>query len=318
MSWQATARFYEQLRMLLHSGIGMQQAMGMLRDRVPRPYADWLPALSLAIDRGQPLSGQLQRFGERPLPIALIAAGERSGHLPEVCARIVDIYEQAIQVRRQCIVRSIYPVLLLHVAMIMPAVVMFFVKNSSPWWIAAGPGLFWGGLAALWAMHRIGLASGLSARIGTWPIIGGVVGAAVTANVALVLQASVSAGLGFAECLEMAATAAGNRVWRDRLKQAAYDLRHDRLDSFTAAVRQAGFPPDLTDLCSSGEVSGELDVALDRIARLQRERFSHRLQWAVRIFTGAIMAVAMLIAVIAIFSIAMTYLGMVNQVMSEI
>ena len=68
-----------------------------------------MPDLAQAIQRGDALSDQLRRYGESDLAVALIAAGEKSGHLPEMCERLVDYYENAIKTRNTIIGKAIYP-----------------------------------------------------------------------------------------------------------------------------------------------------------------------------------------------------------------
>ena len=123
----------------------------------------------------------------------------------------------------------------------------------SPAWALLGPTLFWIGLiVGILLVHYN--PRGVMGHAANLPVIGILTRDLATMNAALILQAGVTAGLMFPDCLELAAGSAGNRVWSKRMLDAAKDLRHDRISSLTEALRQIEMPRDFIDLCHSGEV----------------------------------------------------------------
>ena len=319
MGWAASASFYQQLGSMLKAGIPLGQALHLLRERVPPPYRQRLPGLIAGIDAGRPLAELLRAAGEDPFPTAVVGAGEKSGHLPELLAQIVAYYEFAIGVRRLVLGKAIYPLFLLHTALVLPAFVLWFLGKLCWCWIPAGPLAVWLALGGAWLLWRGGTASGLAARVGTLPLVKGLVEPLAAANACLVLHAAVGAGVLFPDALRLAAGCTGNRVWAGRLERAAVDLRQGRLQNLTAALVAVGMPREVIDLVGTGEVSGELEQSLQRAAALQRTRFESRVTWTARVAMGAMVGLAMLIAVIAIlFLFGQVYLGTINDLRQEL
>lgn len=319
MGWAASASFYQQLGSMLKAGIPLGQALHLIRQRVPQPYRSRLPGLIAGVDAGRPLAELLRAAGEDSFPTAVVGAGEQSGHLPELLAQIVAYYEFAIGVRRLVIAAAIYPLFLLHAALLLPAFVLWFLGKLDWYWVPAGPLMIWLLLLGSWLLWRGGKASGLAARFGTLPIVKGLVEPLAAANTCLVLNAAIGAGVLFPDSLRLAAGCTGNRVWAERLEQAAVGMRQGRHQNLTAALHAVGMPSEVLDLVSTGEVSGDLEQSLRRASLLQRTRFESRVTWTARVGMGVMVGMAMLVAVIAIlFLFSEVYLGTINQLQEEL
>ena len=300
MSWERTARFYDQFATLLDSGLPLPRAIelagdvagGALKTRAARVAADCA--------RGRGVAESLTAAGEGPLAVALVHAGEAAGALPETCRRISAIYSEWHTTRGQIIGRLIYPLILLHAAMVIPALPGVVLGTSDPLWLVAGPVTLWTLIVIAAIVIRVTAANGLGARLAlSWPL-SGLTMPLITANSCTALRATLGAGLRVQEAFTLAAAACGNRVMAERLRRAGADLEAHRQPSITAALTACGWNQALIALIAAGEAGGSTDRALDQAGIAAREQFSWRLQWTARAFTSTVYTIAMLMAVAAI------------------
>jgi len=317
MGLAATAAFYHQLATLVRAGFPLSQALNHAATASGGWQARNAAAWSSGCGSGLPLHEQLAASGENPLAVALVRAGERSGRLPELCDRIAAIAEHLQRLRGLLIGRLIYPFMLAHAALMIPAVPKAFMSGN---WggILVGPAILWsvigGGAFFIWFARRSGLGGRLALQPGprflTMPW--------VAANICQVVEAGIAAGMLFHDALELAAPACGNAVMAARLHVAAEDLRHGRCPSLTMALRQVGLPITVVQLVEGAEISGTLEIGLARTAAFQREQFESRSLWAGRIAAGMCFGAALLGAAWAIISMYAGYIGHITEMANEI
>lgn len=109
----ATARFTSALGVLLNSGTPMLAAVRVARQGVANDaIAGELTAAGERIARGERVADSLTG-ALPPLAVELLAAGEESGRLPEMCVRVAAVHEAAVARSLRAVVRLIEPVLIL-------------------------------------------------------------------------------------------------------------------------------------------------------------------------------------------------------------
>jgi len=310
MSWQHTAGFFRQLAVLTRTGMPIGNSLRLAGETAGGRYRSKGQKWSAGCMAGTDLASQLTTAGEPALVCALVRAGETTGKLPDLCARIADHYDQMHALKSLAIGRLIYPVLLLHVALIVPLVPKIFLTEMSPWWLLAGPLTLWLIVAGLVIMGRIWHESGLLARLALLPGPNFIVQPFLTCNLCLVLSSAMAAGLKVRDALELAADAVGNRVLAQRLKTAAKHVEAGMIPNLTKALEQLGLPGSLLALVSSGEQSGTLERSLDHAAVAARESFQTRALWATKGFTGLIYA---LVVVFVAWQVISMYAGIMQQ-----
>jgi type II secretory pathway component PulF len=128
------------------------------------------------------------------------------------------------------------------------------------------------------------------------------------------LEALVHAGEGIVEAWPLAAAASGSPAlrrevagWRPKL--AAGQTPAEILRT------SAPFPETFTNLYSSGEISGSLDVTLKRLTRYYLDEGSRNIQMAARIGPGIAYALVALYIAWRVISFYMGYFQQVNDVM---
>lgn len=248
---------------------------------------------------GRRLADAMARQGKAfpPLYRAMVAAGERSGALPQILERLADLLERQQQVRGKMIGTLVYPAALSLTAVAVVIALMTFVVprvveqfdsmgrelplltravigvsdfiNQQGWIVAAL--LLAGGIVFARSLKR----DSVRLRVDGWllrlPLLGRMLRDLHAARMSRTLAIMLDSGLPLIDGLAITARTVGNRVLR--AATATMVTAIDEGGSLSSAMRQAGvFPPTLLYMAGSGENSGRLAPMLDRAADyLERE-----------------------------------------------
>lgn len=293
------------LASLLEAGLTVEQALNALIEQAESERArQVLAALRGEVIAGNTVAKALATFPNvfSELYRTLVAAGETSGQLPRVLAKLADYLEERQQLRARLALALIYPSIVMGVALVvvgallvyvLPQVIQVFqhAHQQLPF-LTRALIAFSAFMQATWALWLVLLA-----------------GAAIALRVALRREASRAAihrfvwrvpGLGrllrHLDAARLAATLSilvGSRVpilpaleagtgvmtlipMREALSTAARGVREGMSLARALGATQA-FPPVMVHLISSGETSGRLDEALERAARQQQNDIATRL-----------------------------------------
>lgn len=123
--------FYQQLSILLSSGITLMQGLQLLSKDEHSKFYPICILLSHSLQQGYPLSTamQLQKNFFSPLAITLAGAGEKSGQLIYVLEEIANYYKQTEALKSFLLKAALYPALLLSAALL---VLLFFLLYILP------------------------------------------------------------------------------------------------------------------------------------------------------------------------------------------
>lgn len=262
----------------------------------------------LAGVRGEVLAGQSLARAMESFPRAfpemyrtLISAGERSGQLAQVMARLADYAEQRQALRSKVGLVLVYPAIVTVVAAavivvllthVVPQVVgvfqsshqalpwltraliatSAFVKTSGYYWLAALGG---GGLFAYRALRRPALRLRFDALLLRLPIAGRLVRATSAARFASTLAILVQSGVPVLAALHAATGVVTNLPMRRAVEQTERMLAEGAGLSRSLG-RTRMFPPLMVHLIASGEASGDLGAMLERAAVDQARELEHR------------------------------------------
>lgn len=293
------ATLTRQLSALIGSGLPIDEALDALAEGAePRARAR-LVALRARVMEGASLAEAMaQSPGTFPvLYRASLAAGEASGRLDTVLARLADYTESRQALRAKVILALAYPLLLTAVALavvaglmiwVVPQVIAVFEQahQALPWptrvlialsdaverwgaWLLL-PLLLLGAGAAL-AARMPSLRAGMQRRLLRLPVLGPLLRAADMARFARTLALLVSSAVPLLQALQIAAQVVGNVALREAVERVAARVREGQ--SLALALRESGqFPPVMLRLIASGEKSGRLDSMLfDAAAQQERE-----------------------------------------------
>jgi len=316
MSWARTAMFHEQLAVTLNAGLTITQAVQLAGDTAGGEMRAQGRQWSAGCAAGRGLAEQLVTAQQPGFDVALVKAGETSGRLTEMCRELAAHYRHRIALRTLVIGKLVYPVMLIHVTLLALGVVLTFMSGWSPWVILGLPILLWLFVGGAWVALRM-LGEATRAKLALSAPFAPLTLPFVAANTCTVLRAALSAGLLMPDALELTAGACGNRLLGKRLADAGSSLRHNRIESLTAALAHAGMPAIVVDLTNSGERSGKLDETLGQAATLMRNSFRLRAEWTARIVCGIIYGGAMIGAALVVFMFYAGYLSQINDVMND-
>ena len=242
-----------------------------------------------------------------PLYRAMVAAGEMTGSLTTILARLADLLERQAEVRGKLIAALAYPIVLAIVAIGVVAALMIFVVPrvveqftdvgqqlpfltraviaissfaASWWWLIA---LLIAGASFGWvaAMRRPAFKARVDSRLLRLPLFGRLLRDLYAARFARTLSTMVSSRLPLVEGLKLTVPTIRNAALAGATANIVDQVRAG--GSLSAALRDAGvFPPLLVYMTASGESAGRLEQMLERAADYLEREFDR--------FTAASMA----------------------------
>lgn len=302
-----------QWSMLLDAGLTIEQALTALIEQSEHPGArQVLAGVRAEVLAGHSLHAALAQYDSAFPPIyrAVVDAGEKSGELPVLLARLAD-YLEAWQTTRQKIFQALlYPILVSAVALlvviglvtyVVPQIVVVFkqskqvlplltrglifisdlLRGSWLWLLLAAIGM------PLLVLRTLRRDPALQLR---WhrsllrvPLLGRHLRTLDSARLASTLAIMVSSGVPLLTALETGKAVIANRVLRQAVDKAIGQVREGSPLHRALAVDRL-FPPLLIHLIASGEASGTLGKMLERAAGQQQAELDRRTAVALGLF----------------------------------
>ena len=289
-------RFYETLATAIEAGLPPAQA---LRTSAPDDLAEVADALMA----GQSLAAAFRRFGGAPpSDIAIVEVGERSGRLPAALRRLGARYARKAAFQRRLIGRLAYPILLLHAAVLLPALPLVVSQGLTRYLSATG--------SMLLMLYGVGFALSLAWRflpleglVLRWPIIGPLLRSRAVADHAFVFGALLSAGAPLPESLKTAAQSVDLQALRAAGLRVAMAVRSGRSLADAMADETAIFGKVTIELVHTGEVAGKLETMLEQVETMA-ERDADQ---ASRLIVKALSALALFVAAVVIASMVIGF-----------
>ena len=245
---------------------------------------------------------------------AMIAAGEASGRMDTMMARLASALEQEYALRSTIKRETWYPVTTLVLSFLLPPLVLILINNDVHGYLvqAVYPLLYAGGILVagfiagkLLSQFRVAF-DGLIASL---PGIGGAVRMVALARFARALSSLYAAGVAIPEALRFSAAATGNAFMAKRMISAIPALQGGR--GITEALQATRvFPPMVISMLGTGEQTGSLDATMDRVAEYYEQESVLRLHQ----LSVALGAFAMVIAGIRVAMLMGSfYSGLYNK-----
>ena len=338
------ALLLRQFATLLDAGLTLEASLDALIEQADtQAQRELLGGVRAEVLAGQGLARAMEKY-PRAFPELYrspVAAGEQSGRLAEVLARLADFAEAREALRSRITLAFLYPALVTFVAVavvaallayVVPQVVAVFqnAHQTLPWLTRALIAV--SDFARAWGVYAIAgvLVLGWlgwralrvpSARFRAQsfllsvPLAGPLIRAAAATRVASTLSILVSSGVPVLGALQAAAGSAGNLPMRRAVEETARAVREGAsLAGSMAQTRR--FPPLMVHLAASGESSGRLGAMLERAASVQRIQLEHRLAVLVAFLEPALI-VAMGAIVLAIVLAVLMPIIELNQLIGK-
>lgn len=333
-----------QLATLVAAALPIEEALKAVSQQCEKPRLRTLiAAVRSKVVEGHALADAMAAFPGAfdQLYRAMVAAGEKSGHLDTVLNRLADYTEQRQQLQGKLMQAMIYPTVLtlvaigvisvlltsvvpkvveqfIHMKQELPGTTLFligasdFLRNYGLWllMLLAGLGLFfaWWNKAPERRIHYHALLLRL-------PVIGRVSRGLNTARFARTLSILNSSAVPLLEGMKISGQVLANDFARAKLAEAAERVREGT--SLRAALDNTKlFPPMMLHMIASGERSGELDNMLARAADNQDREFEGQVNMALGVFEPLLvvgMAGVVLFIVMSILQPILQLNNMVSQ-----
>lgn len=289
------ANFTRQLSTMITAGLPLTEALGILKAQTTnKNFALIQDSLLRDIEGGAALADSLAKHPATfsKIYISLVRAGETSGLLDAVLARLAENLEKEREFRAKTRGALIYPIIVIIAIVVVMFIMMIFViprltgmykemgvELPGPtlflismsnffvnfWWlmIAVGVGAYFA--YKQYAKTAIGQRKidEISYKV---PVFGKIKQQTALTEFSRTLGLLVGAGIPILEALNIVSDSVGNRVYYDAIKQAAKDVEHGAPLSVPIS-RDKAFPPILSQMVKVGEETGKLDEVLMKISK---------------------------------------------------
>lgn len=271
------AELYHQLGALLIAGVPVLQSLEQLQRHPPAwTFRRMLATAHADIVAGETFTTAWTR-SDADLPkfdAALIAAGEKSGRLESCLQMLAQYYRDRAQLARQVISSTTYPLLLIHmVVLIFPTsmlnelvwqgkVIPFIAQKV----MVLGPlyVVVLGFIILLQNKRHTAIRGIVERVLNVVPLLGSARRKLALARLSAALEALIRSGVPVISSWPLAAAASGFVQFHDRVDSWA---RHIEMGQTPADMlrRSPEFPEMFSNMYASGEVSGQLDDTLHRL-----------------------------------------------------
>lgn len=332
-----------QLATLVESALPVEEALLAVAEQSEKPrHKNMMMAVRSKVVEGHGLADAMAEFPSvfDDLYRAMVAAGEKSGHLDTVLMRLADYTERRQQTRSQIIQALVYPSLMLtfatgivvllltvvvpkivgqfdHMGQDLPTLTQFLISISN--WLQNNGLLLLMILAALLVVfqrllqqkhmklkyHRLLLSL---------PVIGKVSRGLNTARFARTLSILNASAVPLLEAMRISSDVLENQHIKKQVAEAAVNVKEG--SSLRAALDNTKiFPPMMMHMIASGEKSGELQQMLARAADNQDREFEALVGISLKVFEPLLivtMAGIVMFIVMAILQPILALNSMVN------
>jgi general secretion pathway protein F len=303
-STTALAVWTRQLAGLVNSGLPIERALSALSEEADTPrQRDLVSALRTEVNAGAPFAKALSQHPREfsAIYVAVIGAGEQSGHLGVVLERLADDLQAQQNLKGKLLAASLYPAIVSAVALlivlfllayVVPQVAQVFSSNQRAlpvltrlmlgvsdvvknyWWLALT--VLMAGMAALHtALKQPDLRRRFDAAWLKLPLIGRLARGYNAARFASTLAMLATAGVPILKALQAATDTLSNTALRHDAQEALVLVR-EGAPLASALAQHPRFPRLLVMFSRLGEQTGTLPTMLQRAANQLSEEVQRR------------------------------------------
>ncbi len=322
---QTMALFYSQLAALLRAGVPMIRSLNVMSDQTSNATLKEIIAdIRARVEDGESIGDSMGRYPKvfNEMGCNMVRAGTEGGFLEDALDRVGKFTELQEDLKGRTISAMAYPVFLFSVgSIVLTILLVFFVPKFDPMFdrlrkkgempsatealLATSTFLQEYGWVILIAMFVAAFA--VRAKISTdsgkdlvdrfklkIPVLGEILMNLAVARFCRVLGTLLNNGVPILQSLEIAGSAAGNRLLQQSVSDATENIRSG--ESLAKPLRASGhFPLSVVEMISVGEESNSLDTVLPEIADSLEKVTFRRLDLFVRLLEPVMLLIMALL-----------------------
>ncbi|MFO1489544.1 MAG: type II secretion system F family protein [Kiritimatiellia bacterium] len=287
---------------MLDAGMPIVQVLDALESETADPtFRTVLGGIKTRIESGESISQAMAHYPQifDSMYISMMQAGEASGQLSDICARVGEYLEASAKLRRKVMSALMYPSMVGVIAVVLVIVMLVWlipgfdkiykdlggggaklplateilvrVSEVFRHWFLLIAGLFVGGIVAFVQFAR---SPGGALKVDTWkihaPVFGSLIRKVAIARFASTFSQLMKSGVPMLRALEIVSAAVANRRLGHALEMAK--VRVERGDALSEALSDhKDYPRMLIQMLVAGERSGKVDEMMSSIAKLYED-----------------------------------------------
>ncbi|MCA9028009.1 MAG: type II secretion system F family protein [Planctomycetaceae bacterium] len=305
--------------------------------RLASALADITARLKSGEDTATAMRAQDGRFPD--LMIEMVQIAEQTGAMPEVLRSLADHYDNTVRLRKDFIGQITMPVIQLLAAIFIVAGLIWLLgmiassQGTEPldvlgWGLTGTSGAVkwltsWAlGIASLFLLYKVMTAS-LSGKAAVHkalmrvPVVGYCMQSFAIARFSWAFHLTQSAGMPIEDSLDASLRATSNGAFVASSNRVIGDVMEG--DTLTEALMHTDlFPEEFINIVDVAETSGTVPEALDRLSPQFEDQARRSLRALASALGWAVWAGVAAVIIFIIFSVALWYVGMLNDALNQI
>ncbi len=320
------AQFFRELAQLTGAGISVTQAGKVLGQ-------DWrgvsvrraVGHLEQGLAEGRTIADALSP-GLTPMEHSIIDAAERGGKLAQGFRHLEEYYHLLDQTAARVRGALLYPVFMLHAAVLLPALVGAVTAGADAGGVIRALILrlvaIWVGLAVLYLGGRwlAGVAvhsAAVDRLIGLIPLAGPARKALALARWLAVVYFNIASSQRLAEGLKQAGKATRSALL-DAASQGAAHSVEEGMELGASLIAQPALPREISSGLAAAEFTGTLDVESLRLSQEWVKRAATMMETATKRLCAAFYGLVVIFTAVQILRVAAGYVGMYSKFMDSL
>ncbi len=332
-----------QMATLIRAGIPLVEALTALTEQTEKEELKrTLSNIRRKVNEGSSLANALSDHPKyfTNLYVNMVKAGESSGNLDVVLAKLTDFLDAQIELRGKVIGAMIYPILMMVVGIVVLLIIFAFVipkvtaifqdqGEALPWITAVLIGMseflgnWWFVLMPVSVMAAAGFWHWKNTTSGTdkWdrfiltvPIFGSLVRMVAISRFAGTLSTLLASGVPLLKAMDIVKNILGNTRLVEVIEDARVNIREG--ESIAQPLKRSGeFPPLVTHMIAVGEQSGQLEEMLDNVALAYKQQTDLQIQTMTKVLEPLMIVALGLAVAVIVFAIMLPILQLNQTVM---
>lgn len=341
---QTMAAFYSQLAALLRAGVPMIRSLNVMTEQTSNgTLKEVITDIRSRVEDGESIGDAMARYPKvfNEMGCNMVRAGTEGGFLEDALDRVGKFTELQEDLKGRTISAMAYPTFLFSVgSVVLTILLVFFVPKFDPMFdrlrkkgempsatealLATSTFLQNYGWVILIAMAAAALLTRAKLQTDSGkelldrlklkiPVLGEILMNLAVARFCRVLGTLLNNGVPILQSLDIAGSAAGNRLLQESVSDATENIRSG--ESLATPLRNSGhFPGPVVEMISVGEESNSLDTVLPEIADSLEKVTFRRLDLFVRLLEPLMLLIMAMLVLAVVLALIVPVLKSSSQI----